>query len=223
MKMKWLGIAAAALGSSAAFGYLGWLRRWQMRWGATDEEVALVAPGDDLVPNPNFVATRAVAIRARPDEVWPWLKQIGHGRAGWYSYDLLDNQGKESAWEIIPSLQGMTVGDVVPMSEQEGEPFGPTVLALDSPHIMLWGDPEVPHRFTWLWLLRDGQGGIRLVSRVRCRLSWRGKQAGMPAALFALMMEFADPIMMTRCLNNIARRAEALHLRSVGSGLTDRV
>ena len=68
--------------------YLRWVRPWELRWGATDVEVALRAAGDELVRDPNLVATRAVTVDAPPEAVWPWLVQIGTGRAGWYSYDV---------------------------------------------------------------------------------------------------------------------------------------
>ena len=192
--------AAAALAISA---YVVWIRPWELRRGATDEEVAMRAPGDELVGNPHLVATRAVSVRAAPEGIWPWLVQIGRGRAGWYSYDRLDNQGRPSARRIIPAYQDMQVGDTVAMSESKGKPFGPSVLALDPPRSMLWGDTDEPHRFTWLWLLcPDGRGGTRLISRVRTRFTVRDP-------LFALLMEFADPIMMRRCMLNIAQRAEA--------------
>ena len=46
-------------------------------------------PGDDLVSSPTFCATRAITIHARPEDVWPWLVQMGYNRAGSYSYDLI--------------------------------------------------------------------------------------------------------------------------------------
>lgn len=194
-----LGTAAAA----ALAAYLIWIRPWELRWGATDDEVAMEAPGDELVHDPHLVATRAVTVPAALEQIWPWLIQIGTGRAGWYSYDWLDNRGETSAREIIPALQHMEVGDVVPMTKSKGQPYGPSVLALDPPRSMLWGDKEDPHRFTWLWLLRDdGRGRTRLISRLRCRYSWRDP-------ILAIMMEFADPIMMRKCMLNIAKRAEA--------------
>ena len=202
MRRSLRAITAAALACGV---YLRWLRPWEVRGGAPDVEVALRAPGDQLVRDPNLVTTRAVTVDAPREAVWPWLVQIGTGRAGWYSYDRLDNKGKPSAREIIPAYQHMDVGDVVAMSESKGEPYGPSVLALDPPGSMLWGDTEEPHRFTWLCLLREhGEGRTRLISRVRCRLTWRDP-------FFALLMEFADPIMMRKSMLNIAERAEAAH------------
>ena len=63
----------------------------------TDEEIARVMPGDEALDNPKFNATRAVTIEASPEEIWPWIVQIGYRRAGFYSYDRLDNNGIESA------------------------------------------------------------------------------------------------------------------------------
>jgi hypothetical protein len=66
-------------------------RRRHLRWGASEAEVAGATPGDELVPEPSFNATRAITIDAPPEAVWPWLAQLGYGRAGWCSYDLFDN------------------------------------------------------------------------------------------------------------------------------------
>lgn len=80
--------------------------------------------GDDVVKHPTFNATRAVTIRARPEEIWPWLVQIGVTRAGWYSYDWLDNLGKPSAQRILPQFQQVAVGDVVPLSPDGKQGMG---------------------------------------------------------------------------------------------------
>ena len=60
-------------------------------------------PGDDIVPVSHFTATRAITIAAPPEAVWPWLMQVGVGHAGFYSYDLLDNFGRPSTTEPLPS------------------------------------------------------------------------------------------------------------------------
>jgi hypothetical protein len=71
--------------------YLAIFRPWQLRWGATDEEGKRAMPGDDIVSTPSFNATRAVTINAPAENIYPWIVQMGINRAGWYSYDLLDN------------------------------------------------------------------------------------------------------------------------------------
>ncbi len=67
-------------------------------------------PGDKLLPQAQFKATRAITIAAPPEAVWPWLVQVGCLRAGWYSNDLLDNLGHPSATTILPQLQHLEVG-----------------------------------------------------------------------------------------------------------------
>ena len=48
---------------------------------------------DRLVPDAIFRSTHAITIDAPPEQVWPWIAQMGAGRAGWYSWDLIDNGG----------------------------------------------------------------------------------------------------------------------------------
>ena len=67
------------------------MRRRYLTWGATDQEVGSPLAGDDLISNPDMVATRAIAIRASAERVWPWIAQLGQGRGGFYSYDWLEN------------------------------------------------------------------------------------------------------------------------------------
>jgi hypothetical protein len=95
------GAAAATLGM-----HLRWVRSRTFSWGATAEEIGRPMAGDEVCPRPQLNATRAVTIAARPGEVWPWLVQWGWNRAGFYSYDLLDNLGRRSAQELLPSSSG---------------------------------------------------------------------------------------------------------------------
>jgi hypothetical protein len=64
-------------------------RRWHLHWGAAPAEAAASLPGDTLLPRAQYRTTRAITIGAPPDAVWPWLVQVGCGRAGFYSNDLL--------------------------------------------------------------------------------------------------------------------------------------
>ncbi len=89
----------------ALAAYLAVYRPLQLRWGASREEVARAMPGDDIQPRPIFNATRALTINARPEQIWPWLVQIGYKRAGWYGYDWVDNAGIASAKRIMPEWQ----------------------------------------------------------------------------------------------------------------------
>ena len=91
--------------------YGWWVRPRLMHWGATEEEVAGPFPCAQSVPEGKRSSTMAVTIDASPDQVWPWLVQIGWDRGGWYSWDRLDNAGRPSATEVHPEWQEVAVGD----------------------------------------------------------------------------------------------------------------
>jgi hypothetical protein len=188
------------LGSMVALAasYWRWVRPWQLTWGSTDAEVATAMPGDEVVGRPSFNATRAVSIVAPPECIYPWLIQMGVGRAGWYSYDLLDNLGRTSARRIIPELQNLAPGDIVPMSPDRKH--GMTVHSMNAPHSMVWGEPGST---TWAWQLDEtDSGSTRLVTRVRSRYQWFS-----PSIAFSALLEFGDIWMMRRMLLNLRQRA----------------
>jgi hypothetical protein len=188
-------LAAAA----AAAVYVRRVRPWQLTWGATPDEISRPLPGDELVADPTFNATRAITIAAATEQIWPWLLQVGLTRAGWYSYDILDNLGRRSARHIIPELQGLAPGDVIPMSPDGKQ--GMRVHSMNAPHSMVWGTPGDT---TWAWQL-DGNrdGSTRLITRVRSRYRWLS-----PSIAFSALLEFGDIWMMRKMLLNIRERAE---------------
>lgn len=200
-----IGIASGVAAALAAF--LGLYRPWHSRWGATDEEVRREMPGDEVIREPTFAPTRAITVDAPPEKVWPWIVQMGFGRAGWYTYDLLDNLGRRSAQEIMPSLQEVRVGDLVPLGPGGA---GLRVKDLQQGRWLLWWD-GVGYT-TWLWSLQPTDaGGTRLVTRIRIRYRWPH-----PTLLFNLLLiEPWDFPMMRKCMLGIKRRAESLHARQV--------
>jgi hypothetical protein len=111
--LVFLGAAAAAAGGAAAYAFA--IRPWWRSWGVDPADADLAFAGDDLVPDATVVETRGVEIGAPPDAVWPWLVQMGYNRAGWYSYDVVDMKGA-SVDRIVPELQELAVGDLVPNS-----------------------------------------------------------------------------------------------------------
>lgn len=123
MSIHWKRYALAGGGLAAAvIGYLLWRPR-MLRWGATTEEVNERLPGDDHTPHPRVQGTRAITIDAPPERVWPWLMQMGIGRAGFYTHDWVERllfharyvDGRHSATRIHPELPPLKVGDSVPM------------------------------------------------------------------------------------------------------------
>jgi len=159
---------------------------------------------DNIVSLPFFNATRAVTINAPAENIIPWIVQMGVNRAGWYSYDLLDNLARSSAESILPEHQNIQVGDLIPMS-----PDGKDGLWVkdfrNNEWISRWdkkGDT------TWIWgIYPEGEAQSRLVTRVRVKYQWLS-----PAILFNLLFEFFDILMMRKCMLGIKRRVEAMSL-----------
>ncbi len=182
--------------------YLILFRPWQLRWGATDNEIQRSMPGDDIVRKPSFNATRAVTVHASAENIYPWIVQMGVSRAGWYSYDLLDNLARPSAESILPKHQNLQVGDIIPMSPDGKQ--GMRVKDFSKNKWMLWWDNIGDS--TWVWeIYNEGEAHSRLVTRVRVKYRWFS-----PAILFNLLIEFFDIWMMRKCMLGIKRRAEAM-------------
>jgi hypothetical protein len=179
------------------------VRSRHLRWGATSAEVEGPMPGDDIVPRASFTATRAITISAPPDEVWPWLAQLGFGRAGFYSYDLLDNAGRPSAERILPECQDIKVGDWVPMAAKVNETTAFRIAGFERGEWMLWTKPNS----TWAWKLVPLRGGCtRLLTRLKQLNDWH---ASAPmAAVTVVLFEFGDFPMMRRLLLGVKARAE---------------
>jgi hypothetical protein len=143
---------------------------------AAGEDQQLAVPGDDLLPTARAQATHHIDIDAPPTKVWPWLVQMGYGRGGWYSWDLLDNHGKRSADRIVAELQALSVGDRVRMNETGSAAVA--VLVLDPPRALVLGDPSLlpgapvsapgAPRATWAFSLEHvGDACTHLIVRVR--------------------------------------------------------
>ena len=182
-------------------------RRQHLRWGATDAEVAAAMPGDDLVPKASFDATRAITIDASPEQVWPWIVQMGYRRAGFYTYALLDNAGYESADEILEEYRHPQVGDWMPMASKVSETTAFRVVSLETGEWLLWGKPDS----TWSWRLTAmPSGGTRLVTRLKVRYQWESPAM---AVFSLLLLELGDFPMMRRMLPGIKVRAERLRLQ----------
>ena len=106
------GIAGAAL-IAATVVLSPLLRPWYTCWGASEAEASQPLPGDEIVPSPKSEMTLALTVQAPVERIWPWFVQLGCQRAGWYSYDLLDNGGVPSASRLLSEHQRLEVGDVV--------------------------------------------------------------------------------------------------------------
>jgi len=58
-------------------------------WGAPRALQSMKFQGDTLTNGSSH--TRAVLIHATPEDIWPWITQLGQDRGGFYSYQWLEN------------------------------------------------------------------------------------------------------------------------------------
>jgi len=116
-------------------------RSRRLRWRANEKEVNDSFPGDNLINKPKWQFTQAITIEASVDMVWPWLIQIGQGRGGFYSYQLLENMGGchiHNADRVFPEYQHLEAGDnimlhpKVPFPVSKVEPGRAIVLHYDT-------------------------------------------------------------------------------------------
>jgi len=173
-------------------------RPWALTWGSTDEEIARPMPGDEVLEQPTFNATRAVTIDARPEEIWPWLVQIGYRRAGFYSYDRLDNDGIPSSERILSQYQDLKVGDLIPLTKTANV----RVIELEAPRslVLLFEVEGTWSNATWVWgLYPEEASRARLVTRLRADAK------GLRSRVF---LDLGEIIMMRKCMLGIKRRAE---------------
>jgi hypothetical protein len=180
--------------------------------------------GDELLADASAQVTHGITIAAKPEAIWPWLVQMGCRRAGFYSYDALDNGGVPSAREIHSELQDIRVGQILP-AEPAGD-AGFEVLRIEPNRALILGglyDPEnkKQHPFasprpapfwhvTWAFVLEP-------LDEAHTRLHVRGR-AAFPESVrgHAWWMRFVHHFMQKAQLRHLAARVEG---RLTKSGL----
>lgn len=185
------------------------LTPWMDRWGATDEEIALTLPGDELVPEPASFVNRAITIQASPEQIYPWLVQIGAEKGGWYSYSWLEGAIQcpiTNADRIHPEWQDLKVGDPVEMCPN-GMPPAYEVAQIHPNQAIVMGHRE-NGEWVDLWqfvILPQADGSSRLILRTRTMMVggiWTVIHPGV------FVMEYG-------LLHGIQARAEAMNPLSV--------
>lgn len=188
--------------------------------GSTAQERASMLPGDEIVAAPNVITDHAITIHAPPGDVWPWLVQVGWHRAGWYTARWVDRllfpANGPSAGRIVPELQELHVGDVVPDGPPETG-CGFVVEQLEPQRVLvLHSTTHVPAAWrerhgaaldwSWAFVLRPLAGGR---TRLHVRSRWRTAPWW-----FTFVGRFgivpADVLMSRGMLRGVRTRAEAL-------------
>jgi hypothetical protein len=229
-----LALMGTVISASAAIAIVATRTRLHS-WGVDPIEATQLLPGDELVNEPTTTDTRGIDIAAPPEQVWPWLVQMGYKRAGWYSYDAIDmNQG--SSREIVPEFQSIEVGQVLPTHAGGGfvvkvaEAGKALVLYLDSTivrdqageaaetggtepmaNIQATGkflNSAIPGWFaaSWAFVLEPtASGGTRLIERFRVTM----EASTLPASVLGPVLGFGVFAMTRRQMLGIRDRASA--------------
>ena len=168
-------------------------------WGATEEEITSSVVGDELCPKATLSATRCITIAASPESVFPWIRQMGFGRAGWYSYDWLDNLGRRSATTILDQWQDVKSGDLIPSG-----PIAFTATIVEPPQAFVLeiknNKKSTPRlHFTLAYELRQVPEGTRLVTRMRSHINVPGGRL-----IEKFILGPGDGIMLRRQLKTLA-------------------
>lgn len=201
-------LAAGAIGANVLLSPV--TRPWYAYWGSTPGERRRPLPGDEIVPRPRLVSTRAITIDAPPAAIWPWLAQMGQGRGGLYSYQKLENLARcqmHNANRIHPEWQSPAVGDKVRFGP-EPFPFH-TIRAIDPGRTLVLGSPPEEKVTLSSWVFYLEPAGPQ---RTRLLVRYRGDYA--PGMMNTLIWRaITDPlffVMERRMLIGIRDRAEAL-------------
>jgi uncharacterized protein YndB with AHSA1/START domain len=196
--------------------------RWARSVRATPQERTRALPGDELIEKPIGSLHHAITIRRPRTEVWPWLAQMGAGsRAGWYSYDFLDNGRRPSATRIIPELQQLAVGMIFPAGP--GVTDGFTLLAFEPERFLIlgWTTPEGGRLMTWAFVLEEAaHDSTRLI--VRARVGPGARVFRLPWWAANYLVSVIHFPMQRKQLIGIARRAELTVPRSSAFKAADR-
>jgi hypothetical protein len=208
----------------AGAGTAGWLALHHRgrTYGSTRHERIHALPGDDYVEDAQIVATHAVTLAAAPDEVWPWLLQVGWHRAGWYTARWVDQlffpDNSPSAETIVPELQHLEVGDFVPDGALDTLCGFVVVDEVPLEHLVLRSTSHLPLSWrrrgiagvdwTWSFVLLPTPGGTRLLFRWRAHTRPWWLTLGAHAFLLP-----ADYVMSRSMLRGLARRVASAQPR----------
>lgn len=185
----------------------------RLRWGTVGTEASDSLPGDELVPEPKWSYTLGVSVDVPPENVWPWIAQIGQGRGGFYTYQSLENMVGckiSNTTAILPDHQHPAVGDDIYL-----HPTAPPMrLEIVAPpkSLVLLGSPadeggeDVRGISTWQFVVNaDIEGGSRFLTRGRYDHAedWKSR-----LAFGRFPMEVITYVMSRKMMLEIKRLAE---------------
>lgn len=135
---------------------------------ASGDERVTASVGDEVVPDPDVVMDRGFDLPAAPPQVWPWLVQLGKGRAGWYLPRRLERavpRSRRATREVESRWQGLAVGDVVPDYGGPAEYF--EVVSIVPAQHLVYRSRRGRTELSWAISLNPTARGTRVHLRLR--------------------------------------------------------
>ncbi len=174
-------------------------------WGTNPQERQLRFPCDSLISQPDTTLYRGVTINTTPETVFRWLCQL---RAAPYSYDWIDNRGRQSPRELTAGLEQLARGqDVMSIFKLIAFEQGRHLTIRLKPRSSAsrtFGDIGVSYLVVPL-------NGAPPVNRCRLLVKLIAKYpSGMKGKLLRTLLPWGDLIMMRRQLLNLKQLAEAM-------------
>lgn len=171
--------------------------------------------GDDLIPNAVMVYNQTKTIHATPSEIWPWLLQLGKGRAGWYCPSYIEAwlpKGWAASRTINPEWQSLMVGDRVPDYGFSKDDYF-DVAVVESEKALVYRSERYGCLFTWALMLHSEDIGAGEGSRTTVHLRFRGKIAatGLKRMVIVWFGGIMDHISTAPMLAGLAERVERSH------------
>ncbi len=114
-------------------------------------------------------------VEGTPEQIWPWLVQLGRGRGGWYLPARLERllPASRRALRTLDPRWQLVLGDRIP--DYGGRDEWLEVVRLDPPRALVYRSERRGRPFTWALLLTpadDGHTELRL--RFRGQIHSRG-------------------------------------------------
>ena len=140
-------------------------RPWYSKWGTTSTDLKRRLPGDEYISRLRGGYTQAIDISAPVGTVWPWIVQIGQDKAGFYSYELLENMigcNIHNANHILTEHQDIKVGDRLIMHPKA--PIVPVVI-VEPVVSLVYGGKQENTANAWVFHLDKREEVTHLISR----------------------------------------------------------
>ena len=190
---------------------------------------------DDLIPEPMASITHGITIDAPSVNVWPWLIQMGAGRAGWYSWDIIDNGRVRSARSILAEYQSVEVGQIFPAIPGAEDVFVLQDMVPEKHLVLCVPSSSEGFLVSWEFMLEPiADNKMRLLVRGRIAENWLTDTGGqvdpesgpipiervygilsiIPRWIMLPIAWCGHRIMEARMLRGIKRRVESFNRRS---------